>query len=467
MFLLRIPFSYESERRYIIDVLFREFLGLDYQIQLEDRCNVQVTSGDDKQLLVTDVLFSMPEELWLQPASLPVQPLEICDLNSVPLKTITISNKLPIIYGDNSESTNFFQLSENKIRLGIDIFGSAFFMLTRYEEIIKQDRDKHNRFPAKASLSFQEDFLHRPIINEYLEILWACLKQLWPRIERRKRDFKVYVSHDVDEAFIFTFSGISNILVRSAEDILKRRMPFQAIRNLLHWFRIKKGGIEEETYKSLDMVMDISEQNNLRSTFYFITDQNSTKYNGIYNIEHPLIRFLLSRIHQRGHEIGLHTSYNAYLNPAQTKREFQRLKQTCFDEKIEQCVWGNRQHCLRWETPATLQILADVGLTYDTTLSFADFAGFRCGVCYEYPIFNVVTRQPLKISERPLIVMECTVLDKRYMNLGQKDDNFVLSVFKKYKDLCKAFNGDFTLLWHNNRLIDKREIELYKQILKE
>jgi hypothetical protein len=52
-------------------------------------------------------------------------------------------------------------------------------MLTRYEEVVKSDRDEHDRYLATASLDYQEGFLERPIFNEYLEILWACIKRLW------------------------------------------------------------------------------------------------------------------------------------------------------------------------------------------------------------------------------------------------------------------------------------------------
>jgi hypothetical protein len=54
-------------------------------------------------------------------------------------------------------------------------------------------------------------------------------------------------------------------------------------------------------------MMNISEEHNLRSAFYFITDHSAGIIDGIYNISNPLIRKLLTKIHQGGHEIGLHT----------------------------------------------------------------------------------------------------------------------------------------------------------------
>ena len=118
------------------------------------------------------------------------------------------------------------------------------------------------------------------------------------------------------------------------------------------------------------------------------------------------------------------------------------------------------QHYLRWSCPETWQYYEDAGLKYDTTLSFADHIGFRCGICYEYPVFNVITRKALQLRERPLLVMECSGLDKNYMNLSTEDMlKRVLAIGAK----CKKYYGDFVILWHNSRFVEKSEIDLYQR----
>jgi hypothetical protein len=59
--------------------------------------------------------------------------------------------------------------------------------------------------------------------------------------------------------------------------------------------------------------------------------------------------------------------------------------------------------------------------------------------------------------------MECSVIDERYMDQGVTPEAF--NVFKALKDECRKYGGDFTLLWHNDRLIDNRERELYLSVL--
>jgi len=462
---IKIPNAYEAERRYIISVMLCDFLGLDIYVQLSECKNTRISlNGDNGQLIIEDGLFTTSIDQWLKPTSLPQQPLLVWNIATTRLSATTVSTTIPIIYGNTPNSPDFFQVSENQIYLGLDIFGSSFFMLTRYEEVVKSVRDNHDRFPATESLAYQEGFLDRPIVNEYLEILWACLKKLWPMLKRKPRQFQTYVTHDVDEPFRYAFTGIGRLARQCAGDILKRRSPLKVVENTKHWLQVKTGKAEADPCNTFELIMDISEEHNLKSAFYFITDHSAGLIDGVYSINHFLIRQLLRRIHQRGHEIGLHTSYNTYRDTKQTQKEFEILKRVCAEEGIEQNTWGGRQHYLRWKTPTTFQNWADAGLDYDATLSFADVAGFRCGVCYSYPVFNLQSKQCLNLRERPLVVMECSVIDQRYMNLGLSGD-LAWNTLSKYKNRCKLFGGDFTLLWHNNRFIEPREIKLYSEIV--
>ena len=49
------------------------------------------------------------------------------------------------------------------------------------------------------------------------------------------------------------------------------------------------------------------------------------RIDGIYSLEDPWIRKLMKKICGRGHEIGLHASYNSFRSADQVKKEFERL----------------------------------------------------------------------------------------------------------------------------------------------
>ena len=117
-------------------------------------------------------------------------------------------------------------------------------------------------------------------------------------------------------------------------------------------------------------------------------------------------------------------------------------------------------HYLRWRSPDTLRAWANASMDYDSTLTYADHAGFRTGSCFEYPAFDPVKEIELSVRIRPLIAMEGSVLSKIYMGHDEKE---ALDVFRDLKTKCRQVGGNFTLLWHNSELT--RWPGLYSRVL--
>lgn len=455
------PRGYEPERLYAVEVLLCDFLGLEAVLELENRNDVEITLGAvTPRLILADVLFQVPEKDWLTTAALPARPLPLWDLAATPIDATVVSPLLPIIYGRNLPDGSFYAETGAGISLGLDLFGSAFFELTRYEELVKDERDAHERFPAVASLAFEEGFLRRPIVNEYLEVLWWALRRLWPRLQRKRRVFTDRPSHDVDWPLGQLTTTFTRTLKATGGDVLLRRDGPLAVDRFRSFFARASGNPGPYVNNTFDQIMIQSERHGLRSAFYFIADHTHEDLDGTYSLNDPWIRMLLRRIHDRGHEIGLHPSYRTFRDPAQTHRELQTLVSACEEEGIHQDSWGGRQHFLRWENARTWQNYEDAGLTYDATLGFPDEPAFRCGVCYEYPVFNLETRRPLALRERPLVVMEMSVLDRPPVRVDA-----AAAEIAELRERCVRFGGDFTLLWHDRRLVSRRERRVYEATL--
>ncbi|NEP55947.1 MAG: hypothetical protein F6K31_02840 [Symploca sp. SIO2G7] len=464
MIKVEISSRYESERRYILSVIFGEFLGLDIQIKLSDRQDTRISVNANKgELVIADGLFSTPPNQWLQLASLPRQPLKVWNIVPTGLSTITVSPEIPVIYGNDPHNQDFFQLSENKIYLGLDIFGSAFFMLTRYEEIVKPDCDQHDRFPAHASLAYQEGFLERPIINEYLEILWAAMKQLWPKVQRKPRELKTLVSCDVDNPYSCHVKSWKATGRKMLGDIIKRHSYQMSLQTAINAVATKLGNYSYDPLNTFDWIMDVNEQVGNKVAFFFLAASLVPNMDSHYNLNEPRIRALIRKIHHRGHEIGLHGSYSAYQNQLQLQKEADTLRSVLAEENIDQGILGFRQHYLRWNPLQTHHYLDIIGLDYDTTLGYAAYAGFRCGICYEYPMYDFASSATMKLYQRPLVLMECSVIDKIYMGLGCTVNT--LNYMNLLKSYCCQFNGNFTVLWHNNFLQKWQYLDIYQKII--
>lgn len=460
--LIRTPLSHIAERSYIISVLIGEFLGLDFEVKSEERQDVSIRFDGDAEMILADTFFSKSASLWLHLDSLPEQPLKKMDLARVELTGVVVKEEVSVIFGEEETISGFYYTEDQRIYLGLDVFGSAFFMLSRYEEAVKSERDNHDRFPATASLAYQEGFLDRPIVNEYLDILWVCMKKLWPRLERKKRTPRTLISCDVDFPYSAGIKSLKKQIRQTGGDLFKRKDLKRTLCGVANYFNAKRGDFSlDVNYRAFDWMMDVNEAAGNKVAFYFMAGQTDSKMDGDYTLDEPVIQRLMQRIHERGHEIGLHTSYNTYLDPQQTVREADRLRQAMVQMGIHQDELGGRQHYLRWQTPQTARSLAEAGMDYDSTLTFADHIGFRCGVCYEYPMYDLRGRKPLTLRQRPLVVMEGSLFEKNYMGLNcdEKASEFIM----QFKSCCHEYDGDFTLLWHNSNLGNLKDKSIYRE----
>jgi peptidoglycan/xylan/chitin deacetylase (PgdA/CDA1 family) len=323
-------------------------------------------------------------------------------------------------------------------------------MLTRWEEHVNKNRDNHNRFPATESLAFKNNFLDRPVVNEYVEMLKNMLLKVGLDQQLKTRNYQLFLTHDVDVPL--KYPNIKSGLREIVGDIVKRKDFKQAYRNLYQKIKVHIG-VQKDPFDTFDYLMDISEKNNVKSYFFFM-GQGLTSYDNMYKSSDKFIKELIKKIKGRGHFIGIHPTYDAYNNKEQFKKEKEELEKN-LDSKIN----FGREHYLRFEVPTTWQIWEDNGMVWDSTLSYADKEGFRCGVCYEYSVFNILTRKKLNLKEKPLIVMDGSFtnyqIDMKPQEVEKKIEYYIKKVNK--------YNGEFILLWHNSSF-NTKEWQKYQYI---
>ena len=352
--------------------------------------------------------------------------------------------------------------SAQGLHIGYDILGLAYWMLNRVEEIGRIELDRYQRFPATSSHAFKHGYLERPVVDEWLHILGQIIKRVWPNVELKQHRFSIKVSHDVDSPSMYAFKSWGAITRMMAGNLLKRHhlhafllAPYVKLASFSHIH-------SADPFNTFEWIMDQSDRNSLTSAFYFICS-HPDPHDADYEPEDPRIRFLMRRIHDRGHEIGLHPSYDSYQRPDLICREAKRLWSICDEEGIEQGEWGGRMHYLRWNQPSTLQAWSNSGMNYDSTLSYADRPGFRCGTCFEFPAYNPVSQQSLPLRIRPLVMMECSVIDDGYLGLGIGPE--ALDKAMALMNACRRVEGCFTLLWHNSRLVTEDYRAFYQKLV--
>ena len=434
MLTIKIPNNNLKERKYVIDIIFMEFLDVEFHQETGGN-NYEIILENNHKLIIEDHFFCKhPNNLeYLKIDNLPSK-LEYAK------NDFTVEEDIPIIFGNK-----ILNIKNSKLIIcGIDIFASIFFMISRWEEYVNLNRDDHNRFPATESVAYKNGFLDRAVVNEYVEILWNMLLYLGCVQNRSNKNCQVCLTHDIDKLYFWkNWQQVARVTIG---DILKRKSFKLATERITEYSLIKRNKIND-SFDTFDWLMDKSEVIGVKSRFYFMSG-GVTKYDNWYKIDEPKCLDLVNKINKRDHIIGFHPSYNAYNNSKQLKEEKDLLEETLEQEIIE-----GRGHYLRFEVPTTWQILEDAGMEIDSTCGYADRIGFRCGTGEEFSVFNILTREKLKLKERPVILMDSTLFG--YQKLG----------WDKIKDVLKKLiknKNNFTILWHNSQ-IEHRKI--YEQLI--
>ena len=368
---------------------------------------------------------------------------------------LPFDDPVPVLFwgeGFEDGSKPFAELqSDGIVVFYADIIAATFFMLSRWEETVVPVRDEHGRFPATASVAYKQGFLDRPIVDEYALILREWLKVLLPGWEPKRRPFSVKLSHDVDH--IRRSPSWYRAIRMLGGDLLKRRSPGLA-------WQTGIGAIfpDRDPYlQGIHFLAELSHGYGLSDDAFYFMAAGPGPFGCGYDPASPLVRRCIEDLREQGFEIGLHAGYHTFNDPERLAEEKAQL-----DAVLGETQYGGRQHFLRFQVPDTWRHWEQAGLTYDSTMTYADHEGFRCGTCHPFRPFDVERNRELNLWELPLIVMDGTLHQYRGLTPEQGEAR-ILELARR----CKQVEGTFTLLWHNSSLDGEWRAwgEMYRQIL--
>lgn len=427
MLTIRIPDDNVKERQYIIHVLMSEFLGLNYRLESGQRDCTEIILESGNTLLVEDHFFrKYPKPLdYLNQAHIP----ETVAWMTTDL--VDSSTQYVVIYGRAALE----QPAADNVICGLDVFASSFFMLSRWEEAVVTKQDRHGRFPADYSLAYRAGFLTKPVVNEYCELLYLLLKRLGLTQAKREREFTLTLTHDIDK--LRMWDGFYTWARTLIGDVVKRRDLHLFCRNVVSFVAARLFR-RRDPYDVFDYLLAESKKRSLRATYYFMSGGQS-RFDGFYRVHWREARAIVEKIAAQGHIIGLHPSYDSFDDPQAWGQEKAAIETVTGEPLLHA-----RQHYLRFAVPQTWQICEDFGIVSDSSIYYAEAGGFRAGVCYQYSVFNVRSRQVLKLQENPILIMDGTILAH-----GRSVTDIVAHI-QATRDIVRRYAGEFTVLWHNS-----------------
>jgi hypothetical protein len=389
--------------RYVADLVFSEFMGLNWEIT------------DDRRKLGKHPVINYSGENIAN--SFRIIPDTLLFETGIRDREIIVGKwkDLPVFFSEQGEADFPF-----------DILAASFYLVSRYEEYSDYEPDEHGRFTATSSLAWRNGFLDIPVVELWIKELSKALVSKFRHLAFRRNEFHSVVTIDSDEAFAYKGRN----LLRSVEGLANEKDPYDVYEYILG--AIAKTGAD--------------------SCFFFpVGDHSRFDKNPSWKNEHyrKLIRSISSRYHD-----GLHPSYKSAGNPELLRSEIERMKIITGTQVIR-----SRFHYLRIKIPESYSALLSMGICEDFSMGYHDEPGFRAGISRPFYFYNINTESVTEMKVFPFQVMDATLM--QYKKLGPM---VAADLISKIMGEVKRAGGTFISIWHNTSLLDNRAWHPWREV---
>ncbi len=392
--------------QYIFKFIFDEVLGTTYSITT-DEDNFKNNTGS--KINYSD--HSIKEVFQIKPHTL------LFESNIQP-QAVNVSFKTgqPIFF--TSEDADY----------PFDIFSAAFYLISRYEEYLLYTEDMYGRFAHENSLAFQNNFLHLPLVNVWLEDFKLKLLQLFPSLLFEPKAFSFVPTYDIDIAWSYKEKG----LLRNIGGFLKRP-SVDRIATLL--------GNKKDPFDCYDFLYDTHSKFHLRPLYFFLV----AKENGLYDkniLPHNKAMQLLIKQHAAQYKIGLHPSWRSFNNEAVISQEKKNIENISGKE-----INISRQHYIKLKLPKTYQQLSALGFTDDYSMGYGSINGFRASTASPFFWYDLALDKMTTLRIHPFCFMDANCFYEQKLNVQESADELM-----KYHRICKDVHAPLVTIFHNNFL---------------
>lgn len=416
---VHFPNNNIPEREYVIAYML-DLLGLEYAFFPEKKIeNYEFRIDGELKLIFEDHFFKLHPlpGSYLKKQNLPKESFSGTYKDMV----------FECIFGDERIDTTSIPY-----RISLDIFGASFFMLSRWEEHVIQEKDEHGRCPDEVQLSVRMGFHQRAVVNEYISLLAVLLNEVGIP-NRLKRNFSRIWTSDLE--FTQKYRNYYDVLRSSMGSILKRADFKEALLNFKEGSLAMSNKDADPYRKGLLFLVNKLNEKGKKLQLYLIPSKKH-EFDARYDVED-----LPDYLNTLEVELGIHPSYLSFQNPEQLKLEIERLAAIGIEAR------QGRQHFFRFDASQTWASWDELGLKCDSTIGFIERAGFRAGICYPYPCFDILNSKKLDLIEMPCIIMDVALLKE----LKAKSKHFELKWNEIEREVVK-FKGDLCILWHPNNV---------------
>ena len=368
-----------------------------------------------------------------------IKPIDLLFESNIEKKQIFVTqwDSLKIFFQTNDDST-----------LPFDIFAAVFFMVSRYEEHLPFSADTHGRFEAKESLAYENNFLHDPIVDQWIYAFRDIIEEKYPGTKFQHRKFNFISTIDIDNAYAFLFKGISRTLGATLRSLINLDLEDNIRR-----YRTLAG--KKDPYDTYDIFFDIHQKYSIKPIWFFLVG-NGGKFNKNISVEKSAYQELIKNIASK-FDVGLHPSYKTYKNRKILEEEIKNMESI-----IGRKITKSRQHYLKLHFNYTYQNLIKAGIKEDYTMGYATEIGFRAGTCTPFYYYDLQKEEKTELTLYPFQIMDITLNKQKGLNTTA-----AISSVENMIEKIKKVDGTFISIWHNEALSDHGHWKGWENVYRE
>jgi len=211
----------------------------------------------------------------------------------------------------------FFRAGEGST-IPFDIFSASFYLLSRYEEYLPHVKDEHGRFSPRDSLAYKNNFLKKPVIDIWVIKLLEKLKERFPALVYKRRNYRSLSLIDVTTSHAFAYRGFLRGFSGLMLDFftLKFKRVAQRART---WVDAKN-----DPYDNFSELIALHKKHEVNSMFFFQFAEYST-FDKNVSTNNNKFQYLIKYIADYS-KIALAASYGSFENVELLQKEKKRLE---------------------------------------------------------------------------------------------------------------------------------------------
>lgn len=321
----------------------------------------------------------------------------------------------------------FFKTSA--LPVPFDLFGAAFWLLSRYEEYLPHKADSLNRFHYRSSLAYQYNFLQLPLVNLWLETLKKLLQQDFPQLVFKQHVYRFISTLDIDNAYQYKYKGLIRTLAGALADrsISKIRTRFKIIFDR-----------QKDPFDCYDFLIQAHSAQQIPAIYFLLLGDygDNDKNHSASNLHfQSLIKHLADYS-----MVGIHPSFGSANRLQQLKVETNRLSSI-----THRIIDKSRQHYSMLKFPKTYQDLLQAGISEDYSMGYTNRNGFRASYCYPFRWYSLDNESISALELHPFAVTENVLKDQ-----SDKEDIAFMEVVRPFIQIVKHYQGELISIFHND-----------------